>query len=94
MKTLDNGTLTIKNVGENFVKALVAEREKNGEFKSLRDFVSRMITELNKRSVECLIKSGAFDSFGLYRSQLLAVCEEKVERLNPLELKMNGSPFK
>ncbi|MBR1970478.1 MAG: DNA polymerase III subunit alpha [Clostridia bacterium] len=73
------GLTTIKNVGENFVKALVAEREKNGEFKSLRDFVSRMITELNKRSVECLIKSGAFDSLDGTRAQKLAVYEEIID---------------
>lgn len=73
------GLTTIKNVGDTFVRNCVAEREKNGKFKSLRDFVSRMIGELNKRSVECLIKSGAFDSLGASRAQFLSVYEEVID---------------
>lgn len=73
------GLTTIKNVGDSFVRSCVKEREKNGVFKSLRDFVSRMIGELNKRSVECLIKSGAFDSLCGSRAQFLAVYEEIID---------------
>ncbi len=73
------GLTTIKNVGENFVRKCVNEREKNGEFKSLRDFASRMVGELNKRSVECLIKSGAFDSIEGNRAQKLAIFEDVIE---------------
>ena len=73
------GLTTIKNVGDSFVRKCVAEREENGEFKSLRDFASRMMGELNKRSVECLIKSGAFDSLKGSRAQKLAVFEEIID---------------
>ena len=70
-----------KNVGESFVRNLVKERQKNGEFKSLRDFASRMIGELNKRSVECLIKSGAFDSLPGSRAQKLEIFEEIIKTI-------------
>ena len=73
------GLTTIKNVGESFVRNLVKERQQNGEFKSLRDFASRMIGELNKRSVECLIKSGAFDSLKGSRAQFLSVYEDIID---------------
>ncbi len=73
------GLTTIKNVGDSFVRKCVLERQKNGEFKSLRDFASRMLSELNKRSVECLIKSGAFDSLKGTRAQKLSVFEEIID---------------
>ena len=73
------GLTTIKNVGDAFIRKCVKERQENGEYKSLRDFVSRMITDLNKRSLECLIKSGAFDSLKGSRAQKLAVFEEIVD---------------
>lgn len=73
------GLTTIKNVGDSFVRSCVEERNKNGKFKSIRDFASRMIGELNKRSVECLIKSGAFDSLKGTRAQKLAVFEEIID---------------
>ncbi len=73
------GLTTIKNVGDSFVRNLVNERNLNGEYKSLRDFTSRMLGELNKRSVECLIKSGAFDSIPGSRAQKLSVYEEIID---------------
>lgn len=71
------GLTTIKNVGEGFVRHCVEERRKNGDFKSLRDFAERMTgTDVNKRGVEGLIKSGAFDSLPGTRWQKLAVYEQ------------------
>ncbi len=71
------GLAAIKNVGRNFMRQLVAEREENGRFVSLTDFCERMHAhELNKRALESLIKAGAFDSTGARRSQLLAVYEQ------------------
>ncbi len=68
------GLAAIKGVGKSAVSALVAEREQNGKFVSLTDFCSRMQDgELNKRSVESLIKAGALDSFGGARSQYMAI---------------------
>ncbi len=73
------GLTTIKNVGDAFVKKCVSERKSGGEFKSLRDFVSRMVGDLNKRALECLIKSGAFDSLPGTRAQKLAIFEEIID---------------
>ncbi len=68
------GLLAIKNVGRSAIAALVREREAKGNFKSLTDFINRMESnEINKRSIESLIKAGAFDSFGGKRSQYAVV---------------------
>ena len=64
----------IKNVGRSAVDAIVNERDRSGMYMSLTDFCTRMDQgELNKRSIESLIKAGALDSFGGYRSQYMAV---------------------
>lgn len=74
------GLLALKNVGVRFVEQLIAEREANGPFTSFESFLSRMSDgELGKRQVEALIKSGALDGFGLFRSQLLASYEELID---------------
>lgn len=58
------GLLAIKNVGHNIVEAIVEERTKNGNFASITDFIERIASkDLNKRSMESLIKTGAFDMF-------------------------------
>ena len=65
------GLLAIKNVGTGIVKAITREREENGAFQSIEDFLTRVQTkDLNKRSLESLIKSGAMDELG-ERGQLL-----------------------
>lgn len=74
------GLAAIKNVGRTFMKQLVAEREKDGPFRSISDFCERMYDyDLNKRALESLIKAGAFDATGAYRSQLLQVYEQIVD---------------
>jgi DNA polymerase-3 subunit alpha len=66
------GLLALKNVGRQFVDAMIRER-RGGRFTSFADFLSRMSgSDLNRRMVETLIKAGAFDSLGVYRSRLLA----------------------
>ncbi|MBP5275592.1 MAG: DNA polymerase III subunit alpha [Lachnospiraceae bacterium] len=65
----------IKNVGESVIDKIDEERERNGRFESLPDFIRRMGKDINKRVVENLIKAGAFDSFGGNRRQYLAVYE-------------------
>ena len=58
------GLTTIKNFGEGIADAIIAERKKNGGFKSLADFLTRVHDKnLNKKSIEALIMSGAFDRF-------------------------------
>ena len=70
------GLVAIKNIGRGFIQAVMRERELNGPFTSLYDFCSRMNgSEMNKRAVENLIRSGAFDSMGARRSQLIKVYE-------------------
>ncbi len=59
------GLTTIKNFGENVGAAIITERETNGKFKSLPDFLERIRDRnLNKKSLESLIKSGSLDHFG------------------------------
>ena len=58
------GLLAIKNLGADVINVIVAEREKNGPFQSLEDFLSRVPGRaLNKKSLEALAMSGALDSF-------------------------------
>jgi DNA polymerase-3 subunit alpha len=70
------GLGAVKNIGTGFVKSLMQERTDRGRFTSLEDFCQRLSgVDLNKRTVENLIKCGAMDCFGAYRSQQLMVYE-------------------
>lgn len=63
--TIRFGLTTIKNFGEAVGTSIIDERKKNGPFKSLTDFLKRIKDKnLNKKSMESLIKTGAMDSFG------------------------------
>ena len=74
------GLAAIKNVGRHFIDSVTGERERNGKFKSFFDFCFRMHgTDLNKRAVESLIKSGAMDCFNIERGVLLASCDVFLE---------------
>ena len=74
------GLLALKNVGKQFVESILQERSVNGNFRDFEDFISRMSQyDLNKRMVESLIKVGSFDSFGVYRSKLLASYEALID---------------
>lgn len=77
------GMAAIKNVGGNVVEAIVKARENKGKFDSLVDFINKMDpSAINKRAVECLIKAGALDSFGVYRSKMLAVHEKLIDNIS------------
>ena len=68
------GLGALRNVGTGLIDKIVEERSANGPFKSFEDFVRRVNSNtLNKKSLESLILSGAFTSFGIYRSQLMDV---------------------
>jgi len=72
-KTIRYGLGAIKGSGEQAIEAIVAARESGGAFTSLYDFARRVDrSRLNKRTVEALIKAGAFDCFDLNRASLLA----------------------
>ena len=74
------GLAAIRNVGEGFVAKVLEERNANGPFESFVDFVERISLEsLNKRTIESLIKGGAFDSLGHSRKGLLQVHERITE---------------
>ncbi len=70
--TVRFGLGAIKNVGHGAAEKIVEERDANGQFKDLEDFFVRVNSgSINKKVVESLIKTGAFDSFGLTRQDLL-----------------------
>ncbi len=70
------GLTTIKNFGEGIGESIINERKKNGPFKSLADFLDRIKDKnLNKKSLEALIKAGAMDAFG-ERGVMLANLEQ------------------
>ena len=66
----------IKNVGFEAVSNIVKEREKNGEFISINDFVNRINPkDINKLQLEGLVKSGAFDSINKNRQSINRYCQ-------------------
>lgn len=70
------GLSTIKNFGEGIANTIIEERKKNGPFMSLEDFLNRINDRnLNKKSLEALIKAGAMDKFG-DRAEMLGNLEE------------------
>lgn len=74
------GLSAIRNVGEAAVERIVEERRRNGPFKDFRDFVDRVdLSVLNKRTVESLIKAGAFDATGVPRQGLLTIHEQVID---------------
>lgn len=71
------GLQAIKNVGAAVVEAVIAERQANGLYSDLEDFLTRVKhKDINKKSIESLTKAGVFDSFKLERGKVLANMEE------------------
>lgn len=80
-KAIRFGLGGLKHVGTALTDSIIKEREENGQFKSFDDFINRAVqVGVNKKAIECLILSGAFDCFGHARSQYMAVYEKLVER--------------
>jgi DNA polymerase-3 subunit alpha len=74
-KDIRFGLGAIKNVGEDVVKEIVKEREENGEYQSLDDFIYRLIdTKIGKKAIEYLIMAGTMDEFG-DRNALISATE-------------------
>ena len=68
------GLTAIKSVGRPIISAIIEEREKNGKFNDIDEFISRTMQHgVNKRAIENFIKCGAFDSFGATRKQMMMV---------------------
>ena len=73
-KSIRYGMSAIKGIGKPVMEAVTREREENGPFVSLQDFAGRMTgKEINKKTVENFIKSGAFDSLGATRKQMMQI---------------------
>ncbi|MDO8470712.1 MAG: DNA polymerase III subunit alpha [bacterium] len=73
------GLAAIKNVGEGIVASIIQERKERGSFLSIQDFIQRVQSkDLNKKSLESLVKAGAFDKFE-ERKRLLANMDRLLE---------------
>ncbi|MBQ8749934.1 MAG: DNA polymerase III subunit alpha [Clostridia bacterium] len=76
------GLAALKGVGTAVIDKIVEEREANGHFSSLQDFCERVHSSvLNKRVLESLIYAGAFDCFGMKRSQLIEAYPRMLDRV-------------
>ncbi|MDF2567416.1 MAG: dnaE [Oscillospiraceae bacterium] len=77
------GLLAVKNVGRGLINNILTERTKNGDFRNLFDFCERMHgRDLTKRTIESLIKCGAFDGLGSNRREMLAVYETMLDNID------------
>ena len=68
------GLSAIKSLGKNVIDVMIEERETHGKYRNLKDFMERLTSkEINKRTIENLIKAGALDSLGATRRQMMMV---------------------
>jgi DNA polymerase III alpha subunit len=75
------GLGAVKNVGVSALEEILGQRGKGEAFKSVNEFCSRVdLRKVNRRVIESLIKSGAFDCCGDHRAQLLASLDQAMER--------------
>jgi len=83
------GLAAVKNVGINAILSIIKARQERSRFEGLYDFLQKIdYSVINKRTVESLIKCGAFDRFGVYRSRMLAVYEKLIDSIQ-LQKKTN-----
>ena len=81
-KNIRFGLLAVKGIGAQFARDIINERKKK-PFSSFSDFIARMSQfGVNKKQLEMLIKCGAFDSLGVFRSRLLATYELQLDAQN------------
>lgn len=91
-KNIRFGLLAIKNVGVNIVEAIIEERQRGGPFQNFIDFLTRVRhKDLNKKSLESLIKVGVFDSLNTDRLNLLSNIEEILAFSQNLKKSMKSS---
>ena len=84
------GLAAVKTIGEGAIRPLVAERKKNGPYRSIDDFCRRAdVSSLNRRTLESLVKAGAFDSLGP-RGALFNVVDQIIAAAQ-LETRMRNS---
>jgi DNA polymerase-3 subunit alpha len=88
------GLTAIRNVGANVVDAIIAARETKGAFTSFQDFLDKVPAVVcNKRTIESLIKAGAFDSLGHPRRALLVIHEQAVDSVISVKRKEAEGQF-
>jgi DNA polymerase-3 subunit alpha len=89
-KVIRYGLGAVKGTGQQAIEAIVRAREEGGPFKSLYDFCCRVDrTRINKRTVEALIKAGAFDSLQLNRASLVASIDRAFDFASTTEANAN-----
>ncbi len=77
------GLSALKSVGRPVIDSVVEERKQNGRYRDLKDFISRLSSkEVNKRTIESFIKSGAFDGFDANRKQMMLVYSQVIDTVN------------
>lgn len=77
------GLSAIKSIGKPVIEAIVTERKARGEYRSLKDLIERLSgKEVNKRTIENFIKSGALDSLGGTRKQLMMIYVRIMDSVN------------
>ena len=77
------GLAAIKSIGRPVIEAIIRERTDGGSFKSLKDFMERLSgKEVNKKTIENFIKSGAFDSLRGTRQQQMMVYAQIMDQVN------------
>ena len=89
-KVIRYGLGAVKGSGQQAVEAIIAARQEGGVFTSLFDFCARVErSKINKRTVEALIKAGAFDSLHLNRASLMASVDLAMDFAEVLEANAN-----
>jgi len=81
--TVDSGSIrfglgAIKGLGQGAAEKIISSRAKEGPFKSMVELLERVGDGLNSKAVECLVRAGALDSFGLKRSQHIAIIDTSI----------------
>ncbi len=90
------GLYTIKNLGTDIADAIISERKTNGKFKSITDFLDRIKHKnLNKKSMEALIKSGCMDEWGdrgvmLSNLEAMLLYNHEINRQNENQISLFG----
>jgi len=80
------GLAAVKNVGGAALDSILAEREKNGPYRSLSDFCGRVdSSKVNRKVIESLVKAGAFDSMQGRRAQYMAILDQCIDRAKAVQ---------
>lgn len=91
-KRIRFGLAAVKNVGKTAIETIIETRKKEGKFISLQDFCNKVdLRTCNRKVLESLIKSGAFDSLGGLRSQYLNILDEAMDNAHQMQKdRLNG----